>query len=179
MERMLFKMSLKNKKDQFRSFRMFLMRDNVAGMAIGLVVGTAFTSVIKSIMSDLINPILSVIWGKIDLSTRHFDIKNIETNKVLFTFNYGNLILTIIEFFIVAFVVFLVIRAMNKWLAKADDEELGYSEQTNQLKKLNLNIKELTAINQKLYDQQSKGYIIEHRDGTTDIYRQNTKNFRK
>ena len=109
-----------------KEFKEFIARGNVIDLAVGVVIGGAFTSIVNSLVNDIIMPVVSLITGGIDFSN-WFVALNGESYATLdaakeagaATLNYGNLISVIINFVIVAFVIFLVIKAINKASEKA------------------------------------------------------------
>ena len=124
-----------------KEFKEFIARGNVIDLAVGVVIGGAFTSIVNSLVNDIIMPIVSLITGGIDFSN-WFVALNGESYETLeaakeagaATLNYGNLISVIINFIIVAFVIFLVIKAINKAsekakkLAKKEEEKKAAAE---------------------------------------------------
>lgn len=92
-----------------KEFRDFIMRGNVLDLAVGVIIGGAFTAVVTSLTKNLINPIISMFVGKADLSKLYFTILNAE-------FTYGSFINDVINFLITAFVIFLIVKAVNKIL---------------------------------------------------------------
>lgn len=94
-------------KKFFEEFKAFISRGNVMDMAVGIIIGGAFTSIVTSLVEDIINPLIGLAGGM------NFDryVWNI-TGDV--TLNYGEFITAIINFLIMALVVFLIVKAMNK-----------------------------------------------------------------
>ena len=94
-------------KKFFEEFKAFISRGNVMDMAVGIIIGGAFTSIVTSLVEDIINPLIGLAGGM------NFDryVWNI-TGDV--TLNYGEFITAIINFLIMAFVVFLIVKGMNK-----------------------------------------------------------------
>ncbi|MFD1429550.1 MULTISPECIES: large-conductance mechanosensitive channel protein MscL [Lacticaseibacillus] len=90
-----------------KEFRDFIMRGNVLDLAVGVIIGGAFTAVVTSLTKNLINPIISMFVGKADLSKLYFTILNAK-------FTYGSFLNDVINFLITAFVVFLIVKAVNK-----------------------------------------------------------------
>ena len=124
-----------------KEFREFIARGNVIDLAVGVVIGGAFTSIVNSLVNDIIMPFVSLITGGIDFSNWFVALNGesyatIEAAKEAgaATLNYGNLISVIINFIIVAFVIFLVIKAINKAsekakkLAKKEEEKKAAAE---------------------------------------------------
>jgi large conductance mechanosensitive channel len=92
-------------------FKAFILRGNVVDLAVGIVIGTAFTAVVTGLVKDLITPIIAAIFGKPDFSTISFTINNS-------TFLVGDFVNAVVSFVIIAFVVFLfVVKPVNHLMA--------------------------------------------------------------
>jgi large conductance mechanosensitive channel len=109
----------------FKEFKEFAMRGNVIDMAVGIVIGVAFGSIVKSLVSDLLMPPIGLLMGKVDFANLFVLLKEgkvagpyaslVDAQKAgAVTVNYGLFINSIISFIIVAFAVFMVIRSLNK-----------------------------------------------------------------
>ena len=94
-----------------REFREFIMRGNVIDLAVAVIIGGAFTAIINSLVADIIMPIIGVILGGVD-----FTSLAITVGEAVIT--YGNFIQAIINFLLIALVLFLIIRAMNRMSRK-------------------------------------------------------------
>ncbi|MDH5797780.1 MAG: large-conductance mechanosensitive channel protein MscL [Paracoccaceae bacterium] len=92
-------------------FRSFIARGNVMDMAVGIIIGAAFTAIVKSMVDDLINPIISLFTGGLDFSGLGVALGEGEEAAV---FAYGNFIMAVINFLIVAWVVFMLVKAVNR-----------------------------------------------------------------
>ena len=105
-------------KSFMKEFKEFISRGNVMDMAVGIIIGSAFTAIVTSLVEDIINPILGIFGGM------NFD-KLAITLAGDATLNYGKFISAIINFLIMAFVIFMIVKAMNKASAalKKDEEE--------------------------------------------------------
>lgn len=90
-------------------FKKFIMRGNVMDMAVGVIVGGAFTSIVTSLNKDILTPILG-IFGGMDFSHLTVTLGNEETAPVLM---YGNFITAVLNFLITAFVIFCIVKGMN------------------------------------------------------------------
>ncbi len=90
-----------------KEFKQFIARGNVIDLAVGIIVGAAFTAIVNSLVKNIINPLLGLLVGRIDLSNLVFKIGES-------TFRYGSFINSIINFIIIAFVVFLIVKVINK-----------------------------------------------------------------
>lgn len=108
-----------------KEFKEFAMRGNMLDLAVGVIIGAAFGGVITSLVSDVLMPPLGRLVGRVDfsnlfinLSDRHFDSLAAAKAAGVPTLNYGSFLNTIINFIIVAFAVFLLVRAVNKWFPK-------------------------------------------------------------
>ena len=103
-----------------KEFRNFVAKGNVMDMAVGIIVGAAFTAIVKSMVDDLINPVISLFTGGLDFSGLKVALG---AGADAATFNYGSFINAIINFLIIAFVVFMLVRTVNKVKDAAQKEE--------------------------------------------------------
>ncbi len=94
-------------------FKDFIAKGNVMDMAVGIIIGAAFTAIVTSLVEDLINPIIGVFMGGVDFGGLTATVGEA-------TFTYGNFIMAIINFLIIAFVVFMLVRYVNKVKAAAE-----------------------------------------------------------
>ena len=108
-----------------KEFRDFAMRGNVVDLAVGIIIGAAFGKIVTSLVNDMLMPPLGVLLGKVDfsnlffnLSDKHYDSLADAKAAGAATINYGIFINNIIDFVIVAFAVFLLVRWMNHLLPK-------------------------------------------------------------
>lgn len=110
----------------FKEFKEFISKGNVMDMAVGLVMGSAFTAIITSLVNDVITPCIGLLVGGLNFS----DMKVVFKEAVLdaegavvtaeVAMRYGSFLQAIINFLIVAFVIFLVVRSLNKMRAAAE-----------------------------------------------------------
>ncbi len=110
----------------WKDFRDFVMRGNVLDLAIGIIIGAAFGTIVNSLVKDIIMPPIGLLLGKVDFANLFWVIRGGETVAPPYstladaqaagavTFNYGQFINTIIAFIIVAFAVFMIVRVVNK-----------------------------------------------------------------
>ncbi|HJF54280.1 MAG TPA: large-conductance mechanosensitive channel protein MscL [Limosilactobacillus coleohominis] len=100
-----------------KEFKEFISRGNVMDMAVGVIIGAAFTSIVNSLVNNIINPFIGIFVGKIDLSNLTWSVGGA-------TFKFGVFINAVINFLIIAFVVFLLVKMVNKLFPKkpADPE---------------------------------------------------------
>lgn len=92
-------------------FKAFIARGNVLDMAVGVVIGTAFTAIVTSIVENLLTPIIGLLMGNTDFSS-----------LVVAGFGIGNVINAIITFLITAFAVFWIVKVVNKLMPKKEEE---------------------------------------------------------
>ena len=119
-------------KNSFWSeFKTFIARGNVMDMAVGVVVGGAFTAIVNSLVGDIINPLIGKLFGGVDLSaakvilTAADEAAGVEEVAI----RYGALIQAIINFLIVALCIFIVVRGINRLKDKAKKEEEAAEEE--------------------------------------------------
>lgn len=90
-----------------KEFKDFIAKGNVMDLAVGIIIGAAFTAIVGSLVEDMINPIIGLFLGGVDFSGLSASVGEA-------TFTYGNFIMAIINFLIIAFVVFMLVKAVNK-----------------------------------------------------------------
>ncbi|MGN0003002.1 MAG: large-conductance mechanosensitive channel protein MscL [Sphingobacterium composti] len=109
-----------------KEFKDFAMRGNVIDLAVGVVIGGAFGKIVTSLVDDLIMPVIGVITGGVDFSEKVITLKVAELNadgsilSPAVTLNYGNFINVIIQFLIIAFCIFVVIKGLNSLKKKEE-----------------------------------------------------------
>ncbi len=96
-----------------KEFKTFAMRGNVMDMAVGIVIGMAFGKIVTSLVNDVIMPPIGVLMGGVDFSRLAITLKAAAGSEPAVALKYGMLINTVIDFLIVAFAIFLVIKGMN------------------------------------------------------------------
>jgi large conductance mechanosensitive channel len=103
-----------------KEFKDFAMKGNVVDLAIGVIIGGAFGKIVDSLVSDIIMPIVGAIFGGLDFSNYFFGLSKAVTNPVLIeakkqgaVFAYGSFMTVAVNFIIIAFILFLVVKAMN------------------------------------------------------------------
>jgi large conductance mechanosensitive channel len=104
-----------------QEFKAFAMRGNVVDMAVGIVIGGAFGKIVSSLVNDVIMPPIGAMLGDVDFSKLAWTVKAAEGDVAAVTLNYGAFINTVLDFLIVAFAIFMVIKLMNA--AKKKEEE--------------------------------------------------------
>lgn len=94
-----------------KEFRDFIARGNVMDMAVGIIIGAAFTAIVTSLVDDLVNPLIGLFTGGVDFSSHMIRVGEGENAAA---FMYGNFINAVIKFLIVAWVVFLLVKMVNR-----------------------------------------------------------------
>jgi large conductance mechanosensitive channel len=110
----------------FKEFKEFAMRGSVLDLAVGVIVGAAFGKIVASLVEDVLMPPLGRLLGPVDFSQLFINLSGTHYNSLkaakdagAATLNYGNFINTVINFLIVAFTIFVVVRIVNRWMPKA------------------------------------------------------------
>ena len=113
-----------------KEFKEFALKGNFFDMAVGIVIGASFSTIVKSLVDDIIMPIVGVFSGGIDFKEKFINLSDgdfetlaaaKEAGAAVIT--YGNFISAIITFIIVAFVLFMIVKGMNKAMAQMKEEE--------------------------------------------------------
>ena len=102
-----------------KEFREFAVRGNVIDMAVGVIVGTAFGKIVSSFVSDVIMPPIGVLVGGVDFTDLAFTLKAAGSSPAV-VIAYGKFAQTVIDFAIIAFVIFMVVRLINTLKKKAE-----------------------------------------------------------
>jgi large conductance mechanosensitive channel len=101
-------------------FRDFAMRGNVVDMAVGIVIGGAFGKIVSSFVNDVLMPPIGLALGGVDFSDLALTLKEASGEVAAVTLNYGAFIQTVVDFIIIAFAIFMVIKAMNNLKKKEE-----------------------------------------------------------
>jgi len=102
-------------------FKSFAMRGNVVDMAVGIVIGGAFGKIVSSFVNDVLMPPIGMMMGGVDFSELAVVLKEASGEAAAVTLNYGMFIQTVLDFLIIAFAIFMVIRAMNNMKKKEEE----------------------------------------------------------
>ena len=111
-----------------QEFKEFALKGNVMDMAVGIIIGGAFGKIVSSLVNDIIMPPIGLITGssfedaKVVLRAAEVDTTAGETLKEAITLNWGSFVQTTVDFFIIAFCIFLLIKAMNSFRKKKEEE---------------------------------------------------------
>jgi large conductance mechanosensitive channel len=109
-----------------KEFKAFAMRGNVIDMAVGIIIGAAFGKIVSSLVNDVVMPPIGLLLGGADFADLKLTLAEASTNAAgvatpAVTLNYGSFINTVLDFLIVAFAIFLVIKAMNRLQRKKEE----------------------------------------------------------
>ena len=107
-----------------KEFREFAMRGNVVDMAVGVIIGGAFGKIVSSLVSDIFMPVLGILTGGIDFKDMKFVLAQAQGDVPAVTLNYGVFIQNVIDFIIIAFAIFMMIKALNK-VRKPEEKKAG------------------------------------------------------
>ena len=105
-----------------KEFKDFAMRGNVVDMAVGIVIGGAFGKIVSSFVSDVLMPPIGVLLGGMDFSTLGVTIQEATETAEAVVIKYGAFISTVIDFVIIAFAIFMVIKGMNSMKKKEEEK---------------------------------------------------------
>jgi large conductance mechanosensitive channel len=103
-----------------KEFKEFAMRGNVVDLAVGIIIGGAFGKIVTSLVNDVLMPPIGMLLGGVDFSNLAFTLKQAAAGEPAVVVKYGAFINTVIDFVIVAFAIFLLIRAINSFKKKED-----------------------------------------------------------
>lgn len=113
-----------------REFREFVARGNVMDLAVGIIIGAAFTAIVNSLVEDLVNPLVGLFTGGVDFSNLYLALStdsfaSVEAAEAagVAVFKYGSFITAVINFLIIAWVVFLLVKAVNRLRVRVATEE--------------------------------------------------------
>lgn len=114
----------------FKEFKTFVMRGNVIDLAVGVIIGAAFGKIVTSLVNDVLMPLLGILLGKVNFTDLTIKIGSA-------TVKYGMFIQNVVDFLIVAFCIFLMVKLINKVMKKKDDDQKEeVKEKSDELKAL-------------------------------------------
>ena len=105
-----------------KEFRDFAMRGNVVDMAVGIVIGAAFGKIVSSFVNDVLMPPLGIAVGGVKFTDLATTLKEASGDVAAVTLNYGMFIQSVVDFVIIAFAIFMVIKAMNSLKKKPEEK---------------------------------------------------------
>ncbi len=108
-------------KKLFQEFKNFAVRGNMIDMAVGIIIGTAFNNVVNTLVRKIVMPPLALITGDRSFAEKEWVLQPASENGEAIAIGYGQFIEVVIDFIIIAFTIFIVIKAMNKLRTKAEN----------------------------------------------------------
>ena len=105
-----------------KEFKEFIARGNVIDMAIGVVMGSAFTAIVNSLVNDLFMPLIGLIFGGIDFTSLRWVITPATETEAEAALCYGNFIQAVVNFLLIAVVVFMIVKLINKLNRKKEEK---------------------------------------------------------
>jgi len=103
-------------------FKKFALRGNVVDLAVGIIIGAAFGKIVSSLVGDMIMPPIGILLGGVDFSDLAITLKSATANTPAVAISYGRFIQTIIDFLIIAFAIFMLVKIMSKLERKKAEE---------------------------------------------------------
>ena len=113
---------MKKTKGFISEFKEFIQRGNVMDMAVGIIMGFAFTAIVNSLVNDIIMPLIGLIFGGIDFTSLKIVITEAQGDIPEAAVYYGNFIQAIVDFLLIAFSVFVIIKLINNFHKKKEEE---------------------------------------------------------
>jgi len=104
-----------------KEFKEFAMKGNVVDLAVGLVIGAAFGKIVSSFVGDVLMPPLGILIGGVDFTDLSLTLREATESVEAVTLRYGSFIQTVVDFVIIAFAIFLVVKAMNRLKRKKEE----------------------------------------------------------
>lgn len=112
---------MKKAKGFAAEFKKFTSRGNVMDLAVGVIIGGAFTAIVNSLVNDLLMPVIGAIFGGINFTSLRWVIREATETQAEASLNYGNFIQAVVNFLLVAFVIFLLVKGLNSFHKKKEE----------------------------------------------------------
>ncbi|MEY4594506.1 MAG: hypothetical protein RIQ47_916 [Bacteroidota bacterium] len=119
-----------------KEFKSCINRGNVVDLAVGIVIGTAFTKIVNSLVNDILMPPIGYLIGGVTFADLKFNLSDLTQHAPAVTINYGIFIETCVQFIIVAFAVFMVVKGFNRMRTKEEAAPAAPPAPTNEEKLL-------------------------------------------
>lgn len=111
------------KRKIVEEFKKFIARGNVMDMAVGIIIGTAFTAIVRSLVADIIMPFIGLLLGGVNFKNLKIVIREATETVPGLAITYGNFIQAVIDFLLIAIVVFFIVRNINKFRERRERAE--------------------------------------------------------
>jgi large conductance mechanosensitive channel len=115
-----------------KEFKTFAMKGNMIDMAVGIIIGAAFGKIIASLVKDVIMPPIGMLLGGVNFTELSWTLKEAVGEEAAVTLNYGNFIQTAVDFLIIAFAIFMVVKAVNKMKKKEEEAPAAPPKPSNE-----------------------------------------------
>ena len=143
-----------------KEFKEFALKGNAIELAVGVVVGTAFQTIVKSLVNDIIMPLISLLFGNVDFSEWIWEIGNVKVA-------YGSFISAIVNFVLVAFSLFLVVRYINKINKKIEEAaKEAKKQEARKIEELRKKSKLFDKFTKKFTSEDAKEEVVEPEETT-------------
>lgn len=119
-----------------KEFKEFAMKGNVVDLAVGVIIGGSFGKIVSSLVADVFMPVIGYIVGGVNFTDLKFTLGAVIEGQKPATINYGNFVQTIFDFTIVAFAIFMAIKALNRLKKKEEETPAAPAEPTEEVKLL-------------------------------------------
>lgn len=106
-----------------KEFKAFIMRGNVMDLAVGVILATTFGKIVTSLVNDIIMPAVGLLLGGVDFTSLSVVLREAQGEKGALTLNYGMFIQAVVDFLIIAMVIFVVVKVMNKISRKKEEKK--------------------------------------------------------
>lgn len=116
----------------FKEFKKFAVKGNVIDMAVGIIIGAAFGKITSSLVADIIMPPIAFILGGIDFSSFFITLREATENTAAVTINYGVFINTLLDFLVISFAIFIMVKQINKLKQKEEVEQEKKAAKTSE-----------------------------------------------
>lgn len=113
---------MKKAKGFIAEFKKFISRGSVIDLAVGVIIGSAFTAIVTSLVNDIVMPVIGCIFGGIDFTSLKYVITPASGDVAEAAIYYGNFIQSVVNFLLVALVIFMVVKTINRFRKKKHEE---------------------------------------------------------
>ncbi len=119
-----------------QEFKTFAVKGNAVDLAVGVVIGAAFTGIVNSLVNDIINPFLGLVTGRIDFNDKVFVIREASASAAALTVKYGAFITALINFVIVSFAIFILVKQINRLKQKEAEKPVKVAKVSDEVRLL-------------------------------------------
>lgn len=116
----------------YKEFKQFISRGNVVDLAVGVIIGAAFGKIVSSFVNDILMPPIGLVLGGVNFSHLNIMLKEAAGEQAAVTFNYGNFLQASVDFIIIAFAIFMFVKAFNSMKRREEDKAVAVPEPTGE-----------------------------------------------